>query len=234
MSTDARTQVGQAPPARGDETPAASAGEPANVGAGKHSVPPPAQEAERRAESLEAEIQSLRDGQDGRATALEAELSAARAEAETLRRRLDATERDRHLEREFARAGCVDPETALALARERLTGDAEPEDLSAFVRGLLDEKPHLRVTGAGSGPVAGPAAASLPPRTAAPKPAGPPVRTADRLAERARTSGSTSDLMAYMKARRAGAVTTARRQPRRGPQRGGCQNPINSSPLKGA
>jgi hypothetical protein len=158
-----------------------------------------AQEAERRAESLESEIQSLREGQDGRAVALETDLAQARTEAETLRLRLSSTERDRRMEREFARAGCADPETALALARERLSGAEEPADLPAFVRGLLEEKPHLRAAGAA------PSAPSLPPRSTSPKPASPPVRTLDRLAERARTSGNPLDLMAYMKARRSGS-----------------------------
>jgi hypothetical protein len=188
LSTEAQTQTGQEP----RETPQTLVQESIRYRRR-------AQEAERRAESLETEIQSLRDGQDGRAVTLESDLAQARAEALALRRRLETTQRDRRMEREFARAGCVDPETALALARERLADADEPADLPAFVRGLLDEKPHLRPTGAA------PAAASLPPRSAAPKPAGPPVRTVDRLAERARATGNPGDLAAYMKARRSGA-----------------------------
>jgi hypothetical protein len=159
-----------------------------------------AQDAERRAEALEAEVQTLRQGEGQRLSALEQDLSQSRTEAETLRTRLEAVERDRQLEREFLRAGCADPETALALARERLGTANAPDDPAAFARGLLEEKPHLR--GAGAPLPTGQATAGLPPRTAAVKPPKDPVRVAERLAERARTSGSTGDLMAYMQARR--------------------------------
>jgi hypothetical protein len=196
MSTDVRTHAGQAPSAAGDEAPAAAGTRetPQTIVQESIKYRRRAQEAERRAEALKTEIQTLREGQDGRAAALESELSQARAEAETLRSQFAAAQRDRQLERELARAGCADPETALALARERLAGGADPEDPAAFVRGLLEEKPHLRGT-----------APSLPPRTAAAKPSGPPARTADRLAERARSTGSTGDLMAYLRAKRTGA-----------------------------
>jgi hypothetical protein len=163
-----------------------------------------AQEAERRAEALDAEVQDLRQARDERGTALGAELAQAQAEAEALRGRLETLERDRQLERELARAGCGDTETVLALAHQRLAAGPPPEDLAAFARGLLEEKPHLRGE-AGGAPTSGiPAARGLPPRTAAAKPAGDaaPKRAADRLADRARRSGNPTDLAAYMRARR--------------------------------
>jgi len=166
-----------------------------------------AQEAERRAETLEAEIQGLRQGQDDRAAALEADLAQARADADALRGRLEGVERDRQLERELTRAGCTDAETALALAQQRLAGGLPPEDLATFARGLLEEKPHLRGAPAAA-PAARPDAArpprGLPPRTAAARADGAsaPHRAAERLAEQARQTGSAGDLMAYMRARR--------------------------------
>ncbi|MBM4018419.1 MAG: hypothetical protein FJ288_08865 [Planctomycetes bacterium] len=205
MSTDARIPTDQgracghdaAPPPAGDRTSHESLVQESIKYRRR------AQEAERRAEALETEVQALRDAQDQRASDTEAELAQARGEAESLRSRLEAVERDRRLERELARAGCADPETALALARERLAGGDPPEDLAAFARGILDEKPHLRATPGSGAPV--PVARTLPPRTAAAKSSGhvPAERLADRLAQQARQSGNTTDLMTYMRARRA-------------------------------
>jgi len=199
MSTDVRPQTGQGQ-AAGLEEASALAGErqnPQTLIQESIKYRRRAQEAERRAEALETEIQSLREGREDRAAALEADLAEARAEAEALRGRVETTDLDRRLERELARAGCADTETGLALAHERLAGAGEPEDLGAFARTLLDEKPHLR-----GGPPG--AARGLPPRTAAAKPAATtsPRRLADRLAEQARQSGNAGDLMAYMRARR--------------------------------
>jgi hypothetical protein len=122
MSTDARTQTGQAPPAGDSDVPAAGSArqEPQSLIQESIKYRRRAQEAERRAEALEAEVDNLRQAEQSRAAALETELHQARAEAETLRTRVEALELDRHLERELARAGCADTETALALARERL------------------------------------------------------------------------------------------------------------------
>ena len=171
-----------------------------------------AQEAERRAEALEAEVQELREGQTERLTALETDLAAARTEAGALRSQLDAIERDRKLEREFVKAGCADIETALALAHQRLASeegaagaDGRPtaiEDPAAFVHGLLEEKPHLRTASAG-GPPLPLAAEGLPPKTAGARTAsaGGPRRALERLAQQAR-DGSSKDLRAYMRARR--------------------------------
>jgi hypothetical protein len=171
-----------------------------------------AQEAERRAEALEAEVQELREGQIESIASLEAELAAARTEAGAVRSRLDAVERDRTLEREFVKAGCVDIETALALAHQRLASqegaagaDGRPAavgDPVPFVRELLEEKPHLRAAAAGSPALPHPAE-GLPPKTAGARTAsaGGPRRALERLAQQAR-DGGTKDLMAYMRARR--------------------------------
>jgi hypothetical protein len=147
-----------------------------------------AQDAERRAAALEAEIQALRQAQDERAASLETKLAEAAAEADTLRRRFDSLERDRQLERELLRAGCADSDA--------------PGDLATFAKGLLEEKPHLRAKAPAPLP-AGPSRA-LPPPTAAVKPAAAnePRRAATRLAEQARETGNAGDLMAYMRARR--------------------------------
>jgi len=224
MSPDVRTQTGQAPQAGRDEAPTSGGGKPTACG-GMHAmrgdIPPPAmtgarespqsliqesvkyrrraQEAERRAEALEAELAGLREAQEGRTVAVEADLAQARAEAEDLTARLEGLQRDRCLERELVRAGCVDAETALAVARERLAQGDPPEDLAAFAKGLLEEKPHLRGSAAPRR-----TDASLPPPTSGPKPAGneAPSRAADRLAEQARQTGSPRDVMAYVRARR--------------------------------
>jgi len=195
MSTDAPTPTGQA--TAGDHT------SPQTLVQESIKYRRRAQEAERRAEALEAEVLALREAEDGRAGALEQELAQVRGEAESLRNQMETVQRDRELERELARAGCTDTETALALARERLAGGPPPEDLAALARGLLDEKPHLRA--APDTPARVPATHGLPPRTVAPQPPAhaAPRRIADRLAEQARQSGSSTDLMAYMRARRA-------------------------------
>jgi len=203
MSTDVQAPTGQVPPPGRDEAPAATVmrQEPQTLIQESIKYRRRAQDAERRAAALEAEIQNLRQAQDERAASLEARLAEAAAEAETLRRKFDVLERDRQLERELVRAGCADTETALALAHQRLASGDAPSDLAAFAKGLLEEKPHLR--GKASTPPAA-AGRALPPPTAAVKPAAAnePRRAAARLAEQARESGSAGDLLAYMRARR--------------------------------
>jgi len=202
MSTEAPAQKGQPRPAGRQADAAGERQEPQTLIRESIKYRRRAQEAERRAEALEAEIDGLRQAQQDREAALQAELDQARAEADARGARLADLERDRNLERELVRAGCADPETALALARQRLNGGEPPEDPAAFAKALLQEKPHLRV---GSSAAPSPVSSSLPPPTAGAKPAGDhaPRRTAQRLAERARETGSTADVMAYMRARRA-------------------------------
>ena len=87
MSTEARIQTDQS---TGNELPDASASRATTP---SHSRDNPqtliqesikyrrrAQEAERRAESLEAEVQDLRQNQEGRAAELEADLTTVRGE----------------------------------------------------------------------------------------------------------------------------------------------------------
>ena len=202
MSTEAQTQTGQSHPVGHDADAAGERHEPQTLIRESIKYRRRAQEAEHRAEALDAEIDGLRQAQHDREAAFQVELDRARAEAEALGARLANIERDRCLERELVRAGCVDTETALALARERLADGEPPEDPAAFAKTLLEEKPHLRGD-ASTGP--SPAPSSLPPPTAGAKPAGDhtPRRAAHRLAERARQTGSATDVMAYMRARRA-------------------------------
>jgi len=163
-----------------------------------------AQEAERRVESLEAELADLRRERDEFARRLEEERDATRSEAQALQGRLEAIERDRHLERGFLKAGCVDVEAAMALARERLADQEWPSDLEAFTRSLLDEKLYLR--GETSSGAAAPAASGsgLPPRTPGIKAGSASAhrRFLDRLADQARRTGHPKDVMTYMRARR--------------------------------
>jgi len=158
-----------------------------------------AQDAERRAEALESEVQSLRDGRQADLRDLEQRLEGARAEADSLRGRLSAIERDRRIEQEFRRAGCTDLETAVALAEKRMAG-GEGEDLAALAAEILSEKPHLRSPA--------PSSPGLPPQAGGARPAaaGAARRTVDRLAEQARRTGQPADVMAYMRARRTAAV----------------------------
>jgi len=218
MSTDVRPTTGQAPADGCDEAPAATGARAADKSAFRESPQTliqesikyrrRAQEAERRAEALEAEIEELRQARDERASAIDADLAQAKAETEALRLRLETVEHDRHLEHELVRAGCADTETALALSRERLGGNPPPEDLAAFARSLLEEKPHLRGE-TGNIPAHGSRGSrGLPPRTAAVKPAGDsaPRRATERLATEARRTGNPRDLMAYMRVRRSGGA----------------------------
>ena len=158
-----------------------------------------AQEAERRAEALEAELEEIRRERDTADTRQAEELASARREVEGLQARLAAVECDRRMEQAFLAAGCADVEAALALAHRRLDGQEPPEDLQAFARGLLEEKPHLRGQSGGAD-----ARRGLPPPTAGAKPAGrdAPRRAVERLADEARRTGNAKDVMAYMRARR--------------------------------
>lgn len=204
MSTQTQAQTGQGRPAA-DTPPAAMRQEPQTLISESIRYRRRAQDAERRAEALEAEIAGLRQADAERAAARDADLAAARTEAEGLRSRLADVERERTLERELAKAGCADTETALALARTRLAAGPAPDDLGAFARSLLEEKPHLAAASSAAHAPARPAGLPpLPPRTSAPKAASDaaPVRAAERLAGKARESGRTADVLAYMRARR--------------------------------
>jgi hypothetical protein len=206
MSTNVLTQMGQVPPDERDDAPAAAGvrQEPQSLIQESIKYRRRAQEAERRTETLEAELQQLRQAEGQRAASLEADLAQARAESEALRQRVEAVERDRRLERELAKAGCGDLEAGLAVAHERMAGGTPPDDLAALARSLVAEKPHLRGEAAGAGSP-GAAAGNLPPPSAGAKPGGSGAvrRAVDRLAERARETGNTTDVMAYMRARRA-------------------------------
>ncbi|HUU09061.1 MAG TPA: hypothetical protein VM431_00805 [Phycisphaerae bacterium] len=202
MSTDAQTQMGPSQPSGFDADAAGVRQEPQTLIRESIKYRRRAQDAERRAEGLDAEISNLRRLDEERAAALETELGQVQGEAEALRAQVADIQRDRNLERALAKAGCADTETALALARQRLTQGDLPEDLAAFAKALLEEKPCLRGT-ASARPAA--VAPPLPPRTSGAKPAGEnaPGRAAQRLAERARQTGSPGDVMAYMRVRRA-------------------------------
>jgi hypothetical protein len=209
MSTNVLTQTGQVPPDERDGSatpPAGTRQEPQSLIQESIKYRRRAQEAERQAEALETELQQLRQAESERAAGLETDLAQARTEAEALRERVEAIERDRRLERELARAGCGDIEAGLAVAHERLAGEAPPEDLAALARSLVAEKPHLRGAASGAA-LPGAAAGNLPPPSAGVKPdADTGVRrAAQRLAERARETGNPTDVMAYMRARRARA-----------------------------
>ena len=140
MSTEAETQKGQPQP----DLPVATGGrqEPQTLIRESIKYRRRAQEAERRAEALEAEFDGLRQAQQDREVALQAELSQARAEADALGARLADLERDRNLERELVKAGCADAETVLALARQRLIDGEPPENLSAFAE--IAAPPEIR------------------------------------------------------------------------------------------
>ncbi len=194
MSTAGGAQAGQSASSGGRQEPQAVIRESAKYRRR-------AQEAERRAEALEAELEAMRGEREEESSRLGADLTAARGEADSLRGRVEAIERDRRLEREFLAAGCADVEAAVALARHRLAGQEPPEDLKTFARALLAEKPHLR-----GEPAAAAAARGLGPCTTGVKPVGASGqrRVLDRLADQARQTGNAKDVMTYMRARRGG------------------------------
>ena len=194
MSTAGGAQAGQSASSGGRQEPQAVIRESAKYRRR-------AQEAERRAEALEAELEAMRGEREEESSRLGADLTAARGEADSLRGRVEAIEHDRRLEREFLAAGCADVEAAVALARHRLAGQEPPEDLKTCARALLAEKPHLR-----GEPAAAAAARGLGPCTTGVKPAGASGqrRVLDRLADQARQTGNAKDVMTYMRARRGG------------------------------
>ena len=196
MSTAGGAQAGQTASSGGRQEPQAVIRESAKYRRR-------AQEAERRAEALEAELEAMRGEREEESSRLGADLTAARGEADSLRGRVEAIEHDRRLEREFLAAGCADVEAAVALARHRRAGPEPPEDRKTVARALLAEKPHLRGEPAAA---AGAAARGLGPCTTGVKPAGTSGqrRVLDRLADQARQTGNAKDVMTYMRARRGG------------------------------
>jgi hypothetical protein len=155
-----------------------------------------AQEAEQRAAVVESQLEELRMAQDGREKSLEEVLSTERRGREELERRLESLEIERRLERELIRAGAIDPETALLVARERLASAGSDEvDVAELARQVLQEKPHLRAPERQEVESLGRASQGVRPRNSEPS----RVR---RLAEAARSTGRRSDLVEYMRARR--------------------------------
>lgn len=185
-----------------------------------------AQEAERRAEQLQEELAAISASGHERLAALESQLADAQRQHEAAMANLAAAQFERGLERELLARGARDVELALLAARRRLsdTGGTEDDaDPAALAEEVLRDKPLLRgeVTPAGNAGSAGSAGGragaagiagnagagavpelgrgSRPSRGSAAERS--PTR-ANRLASQARTSGSRSDLVAYMRARR--------------------------------
>jgi hypothetical protein len=159
-----------------------------------------AQEAEQRAAALEAEVEELRQAQDGTNRSLEETLASERRRGEELQKRLDAMAAERELERELIRAGAIDPEAALLVARERLAALGDEEvDLPALAQRVLEEKPYLRPTQKRE-------VEPLGRRSQGARPAGSSeAAKSRRLADSARQTGRRADLVEYMRTRRRGS-----------------------------
>jgi len=167
-----------------------------------------AQEAERRCAALEEEAREMRQSQDEQTKVLAGQLASERRERESLQERLEQLELERGLERELVRAGARDPETALLVARERLSrlpsrlaaDEGQMSDpaatLAALAREVLDEKPYLKAAQREDIPPLGRPAQGVRPRVDQGQ------ARLKKLAESARTTGRRSDLCEYMRARR--------------------------------
>jgi hypothetical protein len=124
----------------------------------------------------------------GRVSELETKLREAEASLAESRGALDAAERRRTIERELAREGAVDLETA-ALLTEASVGGMQGADLRTAVADLKRNKPFLfRPAPARSGAMAG-------------EPAAVPA-TLDDAAQAARESGDRRILLRYLRLKR--------------------------------
>ncbi|MGB2965845.1 MAG: hypothetical protein WBD14_00360, partial [Phycisphaerae bacterium] len=98
MSAETETQTGQPQAVGARQEPQALVRESAKYRRR-------AQEAERRAEAMEAELEELRRERDAAGAGHAEQLAAAQREAQDLQGRLAAVERDRGLEQAFLAAG---------------------------------------------------------------------------------------------------------------------------------
>lgn len=159
-----------------------------------------AQQAEERCQAMEAELDSLRQGQSDEQENADTMLADERRRREGLEQQLAGLETERRLERELIRAGARDPETALLVARQRLAarGDDLDVDVELLAREVLEEKPYLKTAIREDVPPLGRSARG------AQSPVAGRQHRAEKLAASARTSGRRADIVEYMRARRQG------------------------------
>jgi hypothetical protein len=154
-----------------------------------------AQEAEQRCSVLEAELEQARQARGEQVHSVETALAEERRRREQMEHEYERLQRERRLERELLRAGAVDLESALLVARERLAAAGEEADVEKLARDVLAEKPHLRAAQRADVPALGKFSRGVLPRQSE-------GQRADRLARAARTTGRRGDLAEYMRARR--------------------------------
>ena len=123
------------------------------------------------------------------------QLAAAEAQRDEARSQVTATQNRLSAQRLLVASGAVDIEAAMALLEKRidLGGEVDDETVARTIQGLLLDKPFLR----------GAAGGSLPPVSAATRPAQSLQQRMLDTAQRAITSGNRRDVIDYLRLRRA-------------------------------
>ncbi|MFB3894142.1 MAG: hypothetical protein ACE15C_19230 [Phycisphaerae bacterium] len=150
-----------------------------------------AQQAEQRLGQIEQQLNDLQ----AQVKAGGEQLTAAQVQRDEARRQLQAAKTRLALERQLARSGVVDVETAAALLAERLEASQDHDEaaIASAVEQLLLDKPFLIARGH----------AGLPPRTAAARePAAGATVQLSQLAQRATSSGDRRTVAEYLRLRR--------------------------------
>ena len=153
-----------------------------------------AQQAEQRLGQIEQQLGELQT----QVKAGGEQLTAAQVERDEARRQLQASKMRLTLERQLARSGVVDVETAAVLLADRMdtTNPGAPGDEPAIARAveqLLLDKPFLIAPGH----------AALPPKTAAARaPSAGATAQLAQLAQRATSSGDRRAVAEYLRLRR--------------------------------
>jgi len=136
----------------------------------------------KRAQSAEKKIEALAE-----------QLAEAKAEAKKTAEQLSSTQVEQKLIRKLATAGTVDMETAVLIAKARIEGGMEA-DMDSVIEQLKKEKQYL---------FAGTSGAVTAKKTAGAKERVESSQTVlERVAKKAATTGSRTDLQEYLKLRR--------------------------------
>jgi len=136
----------------------------------------------KRAQSAEKKIEDLAE-----------QLAEAKAEAKRTAEQLNSIQVEQKLIRKLAAAGTVDLETAVLIAKARIEGETEA-DIDSVIKQLKKEKQHL---------FAGTSGAVTAKKTAGVKERMESSQTVlEKVAKKAATTGSRTDLQEYLKLRR--------------------------------
>ena len=136
----------------------------------------------KRAQSAEKKVEALTE-----------QLAEAKAQAATMSEQLDDVQLEQKLMRKLAAAGTVDLETAVLIAKAKMGGDNDA-DLDGVIEQLKKEKQYL---------FAGSSGTVTTKKTAGAKERMQNSQTIlERVAKKAATTGSRTDLQEYLKLRR--------------------------------